>query len=312
MTITGLMYRDHPAIIRDVSAAEFAVRDGEAPEHPGIAYRVDDGLALYRYNGTAWVATPEVGVSGTASSTITGPDGETVSLRNPRTTFRLFDDFEGTWAIGDAGPADRWSSTAGSGTGNQVATTVANSIGGTVTLKTASDDGAITANGTTLTGINLAFQADQGGLSMEARLKLSDVSEAVLFVGFTDTISTTIELPIFLVAGDIDSDAANACGVGYDVDGTTKEFFHGGVKANTDTVPAYSGGAPSDDTYFTVRVEVSAAGAVQGFINGTAIGAAVANAVTITTPLTPAIIVANRSGNQVVATIDYIDVLQNR
>ena len=24
---------------------------------------------------------------------------------------------------------------------------------------------------------------------------------------------------------------ANACGVGYDVDGTTKQFFHGGVKA---------------------------------------------------------------------------------
>lgn len=226
--------------------------------------------------------------------------------------FVLFDDFYGTWAIGDAGPADTWSSTKGSGTATEVATTVAASINGTVTLKSASDDGNHGANCSTLTSINLGFQADQGGLSMETRMKISDVSEAVMFVGFTDTISTTVELPIFLVAADIDSDAANACGVGYDVDGTTKQFFHGGVKGNTDTVPAYSGGAPVDDTYFTVRVEVSTAGAVQGYINGVAIGAPVAAAVTANTPVTPAIVIGNRSANQVVATVDYVWVQQNR
>jgi hypothetical protein len=96
------------------------------------------------------------------------------------------------------------------------------------------------------------------------------------------------------------------------VDGTVKQFFHGGVKNNTDTVPAYSGTAPVDDTYFIARVEVSSTGAVQGFINGVAIGDAVASAVTSTVALTPAIFVANRSANQVVATIDYIDVQQNR
>src|SRR5262245_51114307 len=69
--------------------------------------------------------------------------------------FRLREDFYGTWAIGDAGPADTWSTTAGSGTGNQVATTVAASINGTVTLKSASDDGAHSANFSALTTINL-------------------------------------------------------------------------------------------------------------------------------------------------------------
>lgn len=231
---------------------------------------------------------------------------------DPSQKFVLFEDFYGTWAIGDAGPADTWSSTAGGGTGNEVATTVANSVNGEITLKSASDDGNHAANCSALTGLSLGFKAEKGGLAMEARLAVDDISEAVLFVGFTDVISTTVELPIFLVAGDIDSDAANACGVGYDVDGTTEQFFHGGVKANTDTVPAYSGGAPADGVAFTVRVEVSAAGAVQGFINGTAIGAAVANAVTANTALTPAIIIGNRSANQVVATIDYIWVQQNR
>jgi hypothetical protein len=239
-------------------------------------------------------------------------DGD-VTLGSPSTgKFVLFDDFFGTWAIGDAGPADTWSTTAGSGTANAVATTVADSRNGTVTLKSASDDGAHGANCSALTGINLGWAAQQGGLAMEARLKLSDVSEAVLFVGFTDTISTTVELPIFLVTTAIDSDAANACGVGYDVDGTTKQFFHGGVKANTDTTPAYSGSAPVDDTYFVVRVEVSASGAVQGFIDDVAIGAPVANAVTASTALTPAIVVGNRSANQVTATIDYVWVEQNR
>jgi hypothetical protein len=250
-------------------------------------------------------------LTGNASLKVTA-DGSMTLGNGPYSKFKLFDDFYGTWAIGDAGPADTWSTTAGSGTATAVATTVAGAINGTVTLKSASDDGAHGANCSTFTGINLGFKASQGGLKLEARLKISDVSEAVLFVGFTDTISTTVELPIFLVAADIDSDATDACGVGYDVDGTTKQFYHGGVKNGTDTTPAYSGGAPLDDTYFIVRVEVSADGAVQGFINGTAIGVAVANAVTAATAVTPAIIVGNRSANQVTATIDYIWVEQNR
>jgi hypothetical protein len=249
----------------------------------------------------------------TGRSVISMASDDDVTMYKPSTgKFVLVEDFFGTWAIGDAGPADTWSTTAGAGTANAVATTVANSINGEVTLKSASDDGTHAQNCSTLTGINLGWKANQGGLSMEARLKISDVSEAVMFVGFTDTISTTVELPIFLVTTAIDSDATDACGIGYDVDGTTKQFFHGGVKNNTDTTPAYSGGAPADDTYFVVRVEVSAAGSVQGFINGVAIGDPVANAVTATVAVTPAIVIGNRSANQVTATIDYIWVQQNR
>lgn len=239
--------------------------------------------------------------------------GGVVSTKVPGTdVFVLYEDFYGTWAIGDAGPADTWSTTAGAGTGNAVATTVAASINGEVTLKSASDDGTHAQNCSALTAINLGWKANQGGLSMGARLKLSDVSEAVLFVGFTDTISTTVELPIFMAAADLDSDATDACGVIYDVDATNDYFHHGGVKNGTDTTPAHNSVAPTDDTYFTVRVDVSSAGSVQGFINGKAIGDPIANAVTATTALTPAIVVGNRSANQVTATIDYIWAQQNR
>jgi hypothetical protein len=204
------------------------------------------------------------------------------------------------------------SSTAGSGTGNAAAT-ISAGAGGRVTLTSASDDGAHSANCSTLTLDTLDWRADQGGLILETRLQIDDVSEAVLFVGFTDTISTTVELPIYMNAGNIDSDAANACGMIYDVDATTDRWTQGGVKANTDTSPTVHGsGAPADATWVTIRVEVSSAGAVECFFDGTSVGTAVANAVTTTTPLTPAIIIGNRSANQVVATIDYLWVQANR
>lgn len=268
--------------------------------------------------GAAYTYTiPDAGASAefvmtAGDQAITGEPSFAVGALSPLQRFTLLDDFFGTWAIGDAGPADRWSSTAGSGTGNAVATTVANSLCGEITIKSASDDGAHGANASNLTGINLGFKANRGGLMMEARLKIDAITDVALFVGFTDTISTTVEMPIFLNAADLDSDATDACGVGYDTDGTTDQFFHGGVKAGTDTTPAYSGSAPVADTYFTVRVEVSAAGAVTGYIDGTAIGTAVANAVTITTALTPCLVICNRGAAQRVMTVDYVYVQMDR
>lgn len=235
-----------------------------------------------------------------------------VTVENMRSKGIFFEDFKGTWAIGDAGPADYFSTTAGAGTGNAVATTVAASLNGEVTLKSASDDGTNAQNSSTFTMIGLDYKANQGGLVFETRLKIDAITAVALFVGFTDTISTTVELPIFLATADIDSDATDACGIIFDTDGSTAQWAHGGVKANTDTVPAYSGTAPVAATYVVLRVEVSAAGAVQGFVNGTAIGTAVANAVTITTALTPAIVISNRGAAQRVATIDYWYTEQNR
>ena len=249
----------------------------------------------------------------TGRSVLSMAADDDVTLYKPSTgKFVLFDDFFGTWAIGDAGPADTWSSTAGSGTATEVATTVANSLNGAITMKSSTDDGANAANSTMLTGINLGWKANQGGLMMEARLKVDAVTAVALFIGFTDTISTTVELPIFLTTTAIDSDATDACGVAFDTDGTTDQWFHGGVKAGTDTTPAYSGSLPAADTYVVVRVEVSSTGAVQGFIDGKAIGDPVAAAVTATTALTPCIVVSSRSAAARILTIDYIWVQQNR
>jgi hypothetical protein len=206
--------------------------------------------------------------------------------------------------LGDA-LRDEWQGTAGSGTGNAVA--ISAGKGGRVAITTSSADAAIAANASALALGGLDFTADMGGLAMEVKIQIDDISEAYVFIGFTDVLpGTTLEAPVFLNAAAIDSDAANACGVLYDVDGTTEQWCQGGVKANTDTTPVYSGAAPTEGAYQWVRVEVSADGAVQGFINGKPIGAPVANAITATTPVCPVIVVANRSANAVVALIDDI------
>jgi hypothetical protein len=198
----------------------------------------------------------------------------------------------------------------GSGTGNAVAI----SIGayGRAEIKTSSADAAIGANGSSLGLGALNWKANQGGLMMETRIQIDAITDVMVFIGFTDTLGSTVEAPIFRVAGDIDSDATDACGVLFDTDGTTDEWCHGGVANGTDTVPAYSGTAPTAATWHKVRVEVSAAGAVQGFIDDVAIGAPVAAAVTATVALVPQIFVANRGGAARNVLVDYLYVQGNR
>lgn len=198
----------------------------------------------------------------------------------------------------------------GSGTGNAVAISIG--VGGRAEIKTSSADAAIDANGTSLGLGALNWKANQGGLAMEARVQFDAITDVMAFIGFTDTLGSTVEAPIFLNAADLDSDATDACGVLFDTDGTTDQWCHGGVKNGTDTIPDYSGGAPTAATWHTVRVEVSAAGAVQGFIDGVAIGDPVANAVTATVALCPIIFVANRGGAARNVLVDYLWVQGNR
>ena len=199
----------------------------------------------------------------------------------------------------------------GSGTGNAVAL-VAGSLGGQVEIKTSSADAAIGANGSSLSLGALNWKANQGGLFMETRIQIDAITNVMVFVGFTDALASTVEAPIFLNGANIDSDAADACGVLFDTDGTTAEWCQGGVKNNTDTAPDYLGSAPAAATWVKVRVEVSAAGAVQGFVDGVPIGPPVADAVTATVALCPIIFVANRGGAARNVLVDYLKVQGDR
>ena len=218
----------------------------------------------------------------------------------------MFSDFNGDLIDGTT----VFLGTAGSGTSNAVAIVAGES--GNLSLLSSSADAAIGANGTSLTGDNLNWRADSGGLVMETTLQVDNITEVIIFAGFTDVGSATVEAPLFITAGDLDSDATNACGIVFDTAATTDQWCHGGVKADTDTTPAFSGTAPVNATDVTLRVEVSAAGAVTGYINGTAVGVAVAEAVTATTALTPCVVVLNNSASARTVLVDYIYVQSAR
>jgi hypothetical protein len=269
-----------------------------------------NGLPINQAVGTDGVKSNEIDFGSGSELKIGGVAATGVTAAGLRSTTPssacvFFDDF-----LGDL-LKDEIAVKAGSGTGNAVALTTG--AGGLVLVTSASDDGAITANASAIELAGLDWMANKGGLFFETRVSLSDVSETYIFIGFTDTTqASTLEAPIFLNAANIDSDATDACGVVYDVDGTTKQWCHGGVKNGTDTTPAYSGAAPTEGTFHTVRVEVSAAGAVQGFIDGVPIGPPVADAVTATVALLPIVVVANRSANVCTASVDYFWVQQDR
>lgn len=212
--------------------------------------------------------------------------------------------------LGDA-LEDELAAGVGSGTGNAVALSAG--VSGRVEIKTSSADAADSANASSIGLAGLNWKANQGGLMMEARVQIDNIAAVMLFVGFTDTLPGTVELPIYLNGVDIDSTATDACGVFFDTDGTTAQWGHGGVKADTDTAPAYLGSAPSAATWYTVRVEVSAAGAVQGYINNVPIpGGAIANAVTSTVALCPIVVACNRGGAARNVLVDYIHVQATR
>lgn len=192
----------------------------------------------------------------------------------------------------------------GSGTGNAVALSAGQ--GGRLSITTASDEGATSANVSSIGLGALDWRADTGGQVVEARLQINDVSNVQVFVGFTDAAPSTVEAPISMTAADIDSDATDAAGILFDTDATSDFWTCGGVKAGTDTAPTQNAAAPSAATYYTLRVEISAAGAVTCYVDGVAVGAAVANAITATVATTPIVVAQNRTTAARVVLVDYL------
>lgn len=200
--------------------------------------------------------------------------------------------------------------TAGSGTGNAVAVSAGQH--GRFSITTASNDTTHAGNGSGLSLDALNWRADTGGMMVETRVQLDAVTGVQLFVGFTDTVSSTVEAPIFMNAADIDSDASNAAGIMFDTDATTDVWTCGGVATDVDTAPVLSASAPSAATYYTLRVEISEAGSVRCFVDGVAVGAATASAITPSTAVVPIIFAQNRAAAARVALVDYLYVEATR
>lgn len=218
-----------------------------------------------------------------------------------------FDDF-----LGDALDA-RYTLVEGTDSATADATILAGGIGGVLRLTTGDAGTGLAAD---LVGVNLgilAWQASNGGLEIEAKIKLSQITEVYAFLGFTDV--ATLEAPIISAgSGDtITTTASDAVGWMFDTRMTTDDWWMVGVAGDTDATKQDSGYAPVAATYERLRIEVSAAGKATFYRNGVAVGSQMTGAVTAATDLVP-VLYAGKLSTTSSATLDadYLYVAMDR
>ncbi len=236
---------------------------------------------------------------------ISGTHGKQIFFPSPDTV-ALFDDF-----LGDV-LADEWNAVETDTDGAQAV--LAGGIGGLLRITTGNDDGNVVVL-PDLSGVTsyLNWQASNGGLRMAVRLKISRITLAYIFVGFTDVV--TVEAPIYS-AGSVDTittDATDAVGFMFDTGMATDTFHLVGVATDVDATRQAISTAPVADTFLTLALEVSAAGVATFFVNGNPVGTPMSGAVTAAADLTPVIYASNTDGTSTLTMdVDWANVSMNR
>lgn len=219
----------------------------------------------------------------------------------------MFDDF-----LGDV-LADQWNYVEGTDASPTDGAVLAGGIGGVVRMSMGDAGTGLAADQAQLTTA-LQWQASNGGLAAETRVKISALLNSYLFFGFTDQAGT-LEGPVTSAASvdTITTNASDAVGIMYDNRMTTKNFWGVGVKGDVDAVAQNLGVGPVADTYARLGVFVDAVGRASFSIDGVSVGTVMLSALTPAADLTPVITVANTSGTVAkTADVDYVAVSMNR
>lgn len=216
----------------------------------------------------------------------------------------LFDDF-----LGDALSAE-WNGAAG--TDPQAVAPAVNVQAGGVVRLTAGDAGTgVAADGSVLNR-ELVFYPNKGGLTLEARVKLSAITDVILNVGFTDT--KALELPFEIGASDaLTSNATDAACFVFDTGADTDAWHCAGVANDVDAAdpPTAAGSAPVAGTWVVLRIEISKTGVADFYVNDQHV-AQLAAAVTASVALTPVVAICSDTTTAVSVDVDYIWVRVDR
>lgn len=217
------------------------------------------------------------------------------------------DDFNG-----NAVDTNRWGFVEGTDSATSAPSILAGGIGGVLRLTTG-DAGTGLAADTIQLVQALQWQASNGGLAIEARFKLSQITVCWVFFGFTDVL--TLEAPVISAASadTLTTNASDAVGVMFDTRMSTDNWWLTGVATDVDATAQNAGVAPVADTYEVWRIEIDSSGVAQFYRNGAAIGTRMTGALTPGADLTPTFCVSKVSGaSSMTADIDYIHVSMNR
>lgn len=237
----------------------------------------------------------------TEGGILAGSHGNQIALPSPGVV-SLFDDF-----LGDV-LADQWNAVETDTDGAQAV--LAGGIGGLLRITTGNDDGNVVVL-PDLSGVTsfLNWQASNGGLRFQTRIKISRITLAYIFVGFTDLI--TIEAPVISAgsADTITTNATDAVGFMFDTAMSTDTFHLVGVANDVDATRQATTIAPVADDFITLGLEVSAAGVATFFINGNPVGTPMTGAVTPGADLTPCVYASNTDGTSAITMdVDYVSV----
>jgi hypothetical protein len=236
---------------------------------------------------------------------VSGSYGSQIAQPSP-SLVTFFDDF-----VGDV-IADQWNAVEGTDSATSNAAILAGGIGGVLQLTTGDAGTGLAADMEQLTQA-LQWQASNGGLTMQARLKLSAITTCYVFIGFTDLV--TLEAPIESAASanTLTSNATDAVGFMFDTRMTADTWWLVGVATDVDATHQNTGLAPVADTYATFRIEVSSTGLATFFYNGAQVGTTMTGAVTAAADLTPTIAVSKTSvAASMTAELDYVHVAMLR
>lgn len=224
-----------------------------------------------------------------------------------------FDDFlgktiSGQWNLnkGTDGATVNFANTAALG-GSAVATMGAN----------ASVDMA--GNGVQIDDGMKTWQANKGGLMMEARVKTDALTSRAIFIGFTDTI--TLLMPFTISGSTLTANDADAVGFLFDTAATAATIKAVGV-ANSVKAAIQDIGVAGLATaaYHLFRVEVDVNGNASFFIDGVQVGTApaagtnynMAVALRPSIPVSPCVAGFTRAAGTGTITLDWIRAQQTR
>lgn len=217
----------------------------------------------------------------------------------------FFDDF-----LGDV-IADQWNYVEGTDASPTAGATLSGGIGGVLQFSTGDAGTGLAADLAQVT-MDYQWQASNGGLAMQARVKTDRITAFYAFIGFTDL--STLEAPVIAATGTtITTNATDAVGFLFDTGFTVDNWKLVGVATDVDATMQDSGVAPVADDYATYRVEITAEGVATFFINGAQVGTSMTGAVTAAADLTPTLAFGNLSGvDPALVDVDYVHVAMDR
>jgi hypothetical protein len=163
---------------------------------------------------------------------------------------------------------------------------------------------AIGATAYTLSGSTITI--------VEARVKLSAITNVGFFFGLTDQ-KAALEMPVESAASsdNITTNATDAVGFMFDTAMSTDNWWLVGVNNDVDETKQNVGSAPTAATYVTLRLEINASGDCVFKMDGVVVGSTMTTACRTGVNLYPTMCATARSTASRTATVDYAYVRQD-